>query len=120
MFTLPSKVSRLEVVEWLPVLSASGTNAAAAMIMIRARVFPHTHGQIERGVSAFRALSQAVRVAESRRSRRLGNGLTPAQLSIIRHLALRPGQSVNDLAAATHTPQTTVSVILRNLHDAGF
>jgi DNA-binding MarR family transcriptional regulator len=87
--------------------------------MFRAKLFPHAHRQIERGVSAFRALTQAVRLAEAQRSRRIGNGLTPAQLSIIQDLALRPGQSVNDLAAATHTHQTTVSVILRNLHDAG-
>lgn len=64
-----------------------------------------------------RAIVRALRV--NTRSIEMRLGISLAQLWVLQLLDARPGQSVNDLAEATATHQSSVSVVVRRLVDRG-
>jgi DNA-binding MarR family transcriptional regulator len=68
-------------------------------------------------MDALRRIVQALRRASARYER--DAGLTSAQMFILKTLSARPGGSVNDLAAATHTHQSTVSEVAARLEARG-
>jgi len=59
------------------------------------------------------ALRESSRLAQGR------VGLSGAQLFVLQRLAEAPAQSVNELAARTHTHQSSVSVVVARLVDGG-
>jgi DNA-binding MarR family transcriptional regulator len=56
---------------------------------------------------------------ESSRAAEKQVGLTGAQLFVLQKLAESPGLSLNDLAARTHTHQSSVSTVVSRLVEAG-
>jgi DNA-binding MarR family transcriptional regulator len=70
---------------------------------------------VRSSLDAFRRIVQVLRT-RSRETERLV-GLSGAQLFALQQLAARPGMSVNDLAAATFTHQSSVSVVVQRLVD---
>jgi len=64
-------------------------------------------------MDALRRIVQALRRASARYEREAG--LTSAQVFILKTLHTLPGASVNALAAATHTQQSTVSEVVARL-----
>lgn len=68
-------------------------------------------------MDALRRIVQALRRASARYEREAG--LTSAQVFILKTLHSRPGVSVNALAAATHTQQSTVSEVVTRLETRG-
>jgi DNA-binding MarR family transcriptional regulator len=60
-----------------------------------------------------RTLHEASRAAEKQ------VGLTGAQLFVLQRLAEAPGASLNDLAAKTHTHQSSVSAVVSRLVERG-
>ena len=64
-----------------------------------------------------RRIVQALRESSRLAERRVG--LTSAQLFVLQKLAESPAISVNELAAATHTHQSSVSVVVRRLAQQG-
>lgn len=56
---------------------------------------------------------------ESSRAAEKQVGLTGAQLFVLQKLAESPGVSLNDLAATTHTHQSSVSTVVSRLVDRG-
>jgi len=68
---------------------------------------------VRTALDAFRRIVQTLRTS-SRETERIV-GLTGAQLFALQQLAARPGMSVNDLAAATFTHQSSVSVVVQRL-----
>jgi DNA-binding MarR family transcriptional regulator len=79
----------------------------------RARGRRSDDAEIRRVLDALRRIVQALRAAPSpsRRSR--------AQLVALHQIASHKGASINDLAALTYTHQSSVSVVVRRLVDAG-
>ncbi|HKW48751.1 MAG TPA: MarR family winged helix-turn-helix transcriptional regulator [Gemmatimonadaceae bacterium] len=69
-------------------------------------------------MDAIRSIVRALRV--NTRSIEIRLGISLAQLWILQLLDARPSQSVNDLAEATATHQSSVSVVVRRLVDRGF
>jgi DNA-binding MarR family transcriptional regulator len=65
-----------------------------------------------------RAIVQNLR--ESSRRAEKYYGMSGAQLFVLQKLAEAPAQSLNDLAARTHTHQSSVSTIVARLVDGGF
>lgn len=57
---------------------------------------------------------------ESSRAAEKQVGVTGAQLFVLQKLAESPGLSLNDLAARTHTHQSSVSTVVSRLVDRGF
>jgi len=74
--------------------------------------------EVRTALDAIRRIVQALRNG-SRETERLV-GLSGAQLFALQQLAARPGMSINDLAAATFTHQSSVSVVVRRLIERGF
>jgi DNA-binding MarR family transcriptional regulator len=70
---------------------------------------------VRSSLDAFRRIVQVLRT-RSRETERLV-GLSGAQLFALQTLAARPGMSVNELAAATFTHQSSVSVVVQRLVD---
>jgi DNA-binding MarR family transcriptional regulator len=68
-------------------------------------------------MDALRRIVQALRASSVQCQRELG--LSSAQMFILRALRDRPGSSVNDLAAATHTHQTSASEVIAKLEAKG-
>src|SRR5262245_81630 len=68
-------------------------------------------------LDAIRQIVQALR--ESSRWSERHVGLSGAQLFVLQALAEAPGISLNELAARTHTHQSSVSVVVTRLVDAG-
>jgi DNA-binding MarR family transcriptional regulator len=71
-----------------------------------------------------RAVLDAVRrvvraLHESSRAAEKAVGVTGAQLFVLQKLAETPGLSLNDLAARTHTHQSSVSTVVSRLVDRG-
>jgi MarR family transcriptional regulator, lower aerobic nicotinate degradation pathway regulator len=80
---------------------------------------PHTFGRgdTQQVVDAIRRIVQALRESSRLAERRVG--LTGAQLFVLQKLADAPAASVNDLAARTHTHQSSVSVVVKRLEQQG-
>jgi len=68
-------------------------------------------------LDAFRRIVQALR--ESSRLAQGRVGLSGAQLFVLQRLGEAPSLSVNELAAQTHTHQSSVSVVVARLVEAG-
>jgi DNA-binding MarR family transcriptional regulator len=68
-------------------------------------------------VDAVRRIVQALR--ESSRQAEREVGLSGAQLFVLQKLAESPASSVNELAARTHTHQSSVSVVVSRLEQQG-
>jgi DNA-binding MarR family transcriptional regulator len=68
-------------------------------------------------MDALRRIVQALRRASARFER--DSGLTSAQVFILKTLHSHPGVSVNALAAAAHTQQSTVSEVVTRLESKG-
>ena len=64
-------------------------------------------------LDAFRRIVQAIRESSRDAERRVG--LSGAQLFVLQTVAEQPGLSMNDLAEATHTHQSSVSVVVSRL-----
>src|SRR5947209_18306834 len=69
-------------------------------------------------MNALRTIVRALRVETRAIERQLGISL--AQLWVLQLLSERAAQSLNELAAATVTHQSSVSVVVGRLVDAGF
>jgi DNA-binding MarR family transcriptional regulator len=68
---------------------------------------------VRTALDAFRRIVQALRTG-SRETERVV-GLSSAQLFALQQLAVRPGMSINELAAVTFTHQSSVSVVVQRL-----
>ena len=68
-------------------------------------------------MDSLRRIVQALR--ESKRQSEQANGPTPAQLLVLKRIDGHDGLSVNELAAATFTHQSTVSEIVSRLEARG-
>jgi MarR family transcriptional regulator, lower aerobic nicotinate degradation pathway regulator len=68
-------------------------------------------------VNALRRIIQAIRLSSSSVHDALG--ITGAQLYVLQQLAARPGASLRQLAEATLTDQSSVSVVVRRLVGTG-
>jgi DNA-binding MarR family transcriptional regulator len=68
-------------------------------------------------VDSLRRITQAIRLSSSVVQDRLG--ITGAQLFVIQQLAEQPGASLRDLADRTLTDQSSVSVVVSRLAEAG-
>jgi DNA-binding MarR family transcriptional regulator len=68
-------------------------------------------------LDAIRRIVQTLRESSRLAERRLG--LSGAQLFVLNTLAEHPGSSVNELAAATHTHQSSVSAVITRLVEQG-
>jgi DNA-binding MarR family transcriptional regulator len=69
-------------------------------------------------LDAIRRIVHGLRESSRRAEREVG--LTGAQLFVLQTLADRPSISVNELAALTHTHQSSVSVVVSRLAARGF
>lgn len=74
-------------------------------------------GATQQILDAVRRIVQALRESSRQAERRVG--LTSAQLFVLQTLAESPERSVNELAAMTHTHQSSVSVVVRKLVQQG-
>lgn len=72
---------------------------------------------VARAMRALGAITQAARQESSKMQREYG--VTLAQLVALQQLRERPAESVNDLAVRTGTHQSSVSVVMRQLEQAG-
>ena len=66
-----------------------------------------------RAMDGLRRVVHAVRIATGASERAFG--LSTAQLFVLRQLAAMPGQSLSDLAARTHTTQSSISEVVARL-----
>src|SRR5580765_2473919 len=64
-------------------------------------------------LDGIRRIVQAIRESASRAERHVG--LSGAQLFVLHKLAEAPASSLNDLAARTHTHQSSVSTVIARL-----
>lgn len=71
----------------------------------------------QRILDAVRRLVRMLRVSDRSAQSRLG--ISGAQLFVLRELGKTPGLSLNELAARTRTDQSSVSVVVGRLFDAG-
>ena len=69
-------------------------------------------------LDAIRRIVHGLRESSRRAEREVG--LSGAQLFVLQTLADRPSISVNELAALTHTHQSSVSVVVSRLAERGF
>lgn len=75
-------------------------------------------GDVRAVLDGVRRIVQSLR--ESSRWAEKYLGMTGAQLFVLQQLDEAPAQSLNDLAARTHTHQSSVSTIVTRLADQGF
>ena len=71
----------------------------------------------QRIMDAIRRLVRMLRVSDRSAQSRLG--ISGAQLFVLRELGKTPGLSLNELASRTRTDQSSVSVVVGRLFDAG-
>lgn len=71
----------------------------------------------QRILDAIRRLVRMLRVSDRSAQSRLG--ISGAQLFVLRELGKTPGLSLNELAARTRTDQSSVSVVVGRLFEAG-
>ena len=76
------------------------------------------HGDVRAVLDGVRRIVQSLR--ESSRWAEKYLGMTGAQLFVLQQLDEAPAQSLNNLAARTHTHQSSVSTIVARLVDQGF
>ena len=76
------------------------------------------NGDVRAVLDGVRRIVQSLR--ESSRWAEKYVGMTGAQLFVLQQLDEAPAQSLNDLAARTHTHQSSVSTIVARLVDQGF
>jgi hypothetical protein len=76
------------------------------------------NGDVRAVLDGVRRIVQSLR--ESSRWAEKYLGMTGAQLFVLQELDEAPAQSLNDLAARTHTHQSSVSTIVARLVDQGF
>lgn len=74
-------------------------------------------GAASRAMEGIRRLVRAIRVSSTASERAVG--LSAAQLFALRQIALRPNQSLNELAKRTLTTQSSVSEVVTRLVDQG-
>lgn len=74
---------------------------------------PASTPEVRAVLDAIRRIVQALRTGSRETERRVG--VSGAQLFALQQLAARPGMSINDLAAATFTHQSSVSVVVQRL-----
>jgi DNA-binding MarR family transcriptional regulator len=74
-------------------------------------------GTTQEVLDAIRRIVQTLRESSRLAERRLG--LSGAQLFVLHKLAENPGCSVNELAAHTHTHQSSVSAVITRLVEQG-
>ena len=74
-------------------------------------------GATQAALDAIRRIVQSLR--ESSRWSERSVGLSGAQLFVLQKLADSPGISINDLAARTHTHQSSVSTVVTRLVQSG-
>lgn len=72
---------------------------------------------ITRPMNAVRSIVRAIRI--DTRAIELRMGISLAQLFVLQQLSERPADSLNELAERTATHQSSVSVVVRRLVDAG-
>jgi DNA-binding MarR family transcriptional regulator len=78
---------------------------------------PHTNRETRAALDGIRRVVQALRVSSRAAEQRVG--LSAAQLFVLQRLASSPAMSINDLADATVTHQSSVSVVVRRLVERG-
>lgn len=88
-------------------------------------VIPASHSSVRNGhepradvvkvVDAIRSIIQSLRISGRAVEQELG--ISSAQLYILQELAVRPAQSINDLAYNTFTHQSSVSMVVSRLVD---
>jgi DNA-binding MarR family transcriptional regulator len=76
-----------------------------------------TNGETQAVIDAVRRIVQALREASRLAERHVG--LSGAQLFVLQTLAETPAISVNELAARTHTHQSSVSTVVARLVELG-
>lgn len=72
---------------------------------------------LARAMNVVRSIVRALRI--NTRAIELKMGMSLAQLFVLQQLAERPADSLNDLAERTATHQSSVSVVVKRLVDAG-
>jgi DNA-binding MarR family transcriptional regulator len=72
---------------------------------------------VSRAMNAVRGIVRALRL--NTRAIELKMGISLAQLFVLQQLAEHPADSLNDLAVRTATHQSSVSVVVKRLVDAG-
>ena len=77
----------------------------------------HTNRETRAALDGIRRVVQALRVSSRAAEQRVG--LSGAQLFVLQRLASSPARSINDLADATVTHQSSVSVVVRRLVERG-
>jgi len=73
---------------------------------------------IARSMNAVRSIVRALRI--NTRAIELKMGISLAQLFVLQQLEVKPAESLNELAERTATHQSSVSVVVRRLVQAGF
>lgn len=68
-------------------------------------------------LEALRAVARELRLTEQRERPQLG--IPPAQLRVLRELAVRPAGSLGELAARTYTDPSSASVVVQRLVERG-
>jgi DNA-binding MarR family transcriptional regulator len=80
----------------------------------------HTNGRDDETRAVLDSIRRIVRTLhESSRAAEKQVGLSGAQLFVLQTLADHPGASLNDLAARTHTHQSSVSTVVARLVERG-
>jgi len=74
-------------------------------------------GERTQVLDALRRIIRALRLSAGQTGRR--TGMSTAQLFVLQQLADAPASSLNELAARTHTHQSSVSVVVRRLVERG-
>ena len=72
---------------------------------------------VSRSMNVIRSIVRAGRI--NTRAIELKIGISLAQLFVLQQLAVKPAESLNELAERTATHQSSVSVVVRRLVDAG-
>lgn len=78
-------------------------------------IFPDSGSDLRRVLDALRWIVRDLRVASASQS--LPSGLSAAQMFVLHVLRGEPGLSLNELADRTVTDQSSVSVVVRKLHE---
>ena len=97
-------------------ITNSSRSRAGRATRAQAAVPAHTSADVQAVLDAFRYIVQALRVGsgDGRAAR-----ITPAQLFALQQVDTHPDSSINDIAGLTFTHQSSVSVVVQRLVDAG-
>src|SRR3954463_2640556 len=101
------------------VLRSSGT-ALPRPVMMGRYMGPHTSDRAQDTRAVLDAVRRIVReLHQSSRAAEKLVGVSAAQLFVLQKLAEFPGASMNELAARTHTHQSSVSTVVARLVERG-